>query len=141
MGQMTTEGSSARAEPTAEILRRVVENVSLLVDKQVELAKQEAREEARQAAAGGGMVAGGGLAVYTGLLFLLVTLCLVVDEVVFVGWGWLVALLIAALFLGAGVVLLLLGRSRLRLRPLGRTRDTLREDLEWARRQLRRNGR
>lgn len=134
MADARTDGP---AESTGDLIRRVIDNLSTLIDKQVELARQEATEEARTAAAGGGMMGAGAVALFVSLLFLLTALCFAVDRVWFPGYGWLAALVIALLFAGLGATLLLVGRGRLRLRPLGRTRDSLREDVEWARRQLR----
>lgn len=125
---------------TAALLRRVIDDAQALIDKQVELAKQELREEVGQA-----LQAGRTLGIGAGLLFVALicsfhVLFLGIDTL-FPRWGWLAALVVAVACGAAGAVLVQRGRRAMKLQPLARTRATLKEDADWAKQLLRRNGR
>ena len=128
----------------AELVGRLINDFSTLVDRQIELAKQEVRDEigevigaAKTLAIGAGIAAVAGLMLliwaWTGIIWFFNWL-----GALFFGpygsWiGWLVGLLIpvvAALvawkgFIGPGI-------KRVKIKPLARTRATLKEDLEWV---------
>ena len=115
--------------------RRLTHTVAELVEKQVELAKQEAREDLRQNVRA---------AIWLGIaaaLLLFATVCLLVGLIVLTGhftrWGpgW-AALLWLVIFAIAGAVCALKGKGQLQTQPLGRTRTSVKEDLEWAKQRL-----
>lgn len=126
-------GEMIRSESTGELIRRLSQNVSGIVEREIALAKEEAREDARQVGVGTGLLVAGGLMLYTALVALVVAAVLAlapdIEPVT-------VALLVTAIFAALGAVLALAGRNRVRVQPLAKTRETLKEDVEWARNQM-----
>jgi uncharacterized membrane protein YqjE len=102
------------------------------VRTQVDLAKAELRDEAKQATAVGGMFAGAAVAGFLALLLLTFAAAWGLAEVVAEGW----AFLIVAVVVGAvAAVLGRTGKARLAhlRRPLEETGHELGEDVKWAR--------
>jgi hypothetical protein len=121
----------------AEVVRNIATDVSLLVRQQIELAKQEFGQAARARALGVGAFVAAGVLLLFVVGFLGITgaaaLALVVPE-------WAANLIVAAAFAVLATVAVLVGRRALRTPtdPAGRTKETIREDVQWAKRQLRR---
>src|SRR6478735_11578427 len=69
-----------------DLLGDVTRDLSTLMRQEIELAKAEARESARQAAKGGSMFAGAGVAGHMVLVFLSVALWWALGDAI--GWGW-----------------------------------------------------
>ena len=117
--------------------RRLANTASALVDAQILLAKQEAREEVREGIRIGiWLGAGAGLLLFA-VICLLVALTDATAQLLLGGRHWLAAIIWLVIFAAAGVICLLVGRKRIQaMQPLGRTRTTLKEDLEWARQRL-----
>ncbi len=121
---------------TPQLVGRVAGDVGLLVKKEVELARQEVTEGIAAKLQGAAAFAGAGVLGMFVLGFLLAAGAAALD---------LVLPLWAALLIVAGVVLLLagvaaaVGRTRMR-QPVGaeRAKQRIKEDVEWARAQLRR---
>jgi hypothetical protein len=133
-----------------ELIGRLINDLSDLADRQLELAKQEiaeARDEAISAATKIGV--GAGIALAAALLLVIwawtafiwffnwIGSLITVGPVTFSWLGWPVGLLVpvaAALiawrrFINAGIQ-----QVRSIFPPLPRTRETLKEDLEWVKR-------
>lgn len=121
------------------LLRRVVDDAQTLLDKQIELVRQEVREEVRQVVQAGRSLGIGAVFLVIAAICLVNTLFLGIDTL-FPRWGWLAALIATVICGAVGAVLVNRGRKAVRLQPLARTRATLKEDADWARQQLRRNG-
>jgi uncharacterized membrane protein YqjE len=100
---------------------------------QVELAKAELREEAKQAGAVGGMFAGAAVAGYLALTLLAFAAAWGLAEVVAEGLAFLIVAIVVAAVAG---VLAVQGKARLaRMRtPLEETTAEMKEDVTWARR-------
>lgn len=132
---MATANGNFRREPTSELVRRVVNDLQELIDKQVELAKQELREQLHEATSAGKQLGiGAGLLAVAGICFFFF-LFLGIDTL-WPRWGWLAALLLTIVFGAVGGLLVARGRHKVALRPLARTRATLKEDAEWAKHRL-----
>jgi len=132
-------GASGRAggetRGLGALIADLLRDSTTLMPQEIDLAKAEVVEKAGQVGRGGAMLAAGGLVAFAGLLFLLLAavygLASVVDP-------WLAALIVGGATVVVGVVLLMIGRSRLsadNLRPR-RTLATLREDQTWAKSQV-----
>ncbi len=151
-------GDSGHAGPVSdatllELLGRIVNDLSDLVDKQIQLAKQEVREDlgevagaARALAVGAGIVAAVGLLLviwlWTAVIWLFNWLGALLWSPYGGALGWIVGLvvpLLVALF--AYNRFIKRGLRDIRIKPLERTRATLKEDLEWVRRLRTRDGR
>jgi hypothetical protein len=137
---------------TLELVGRIINNVSDLLDKQIQLAKQEVSEDigkvigaVKTLAIGGGIAAGVALllviTLWVGLMLALIGLF---DWLIGTGWGW-IGWLISLLILGIpGFIayrIIKKGINQIQISPLQRTRATLKEDLEWVQTLRTRNGR
>jgi uncharacterized membrane protein YqjE len=121
------------ALPTPDLLQQISSDAKSLVQLEVELAKEEARVDVKKEIdlAKGAVV--GALCAIFGLNMLLIACVFALAPES--------APMVAAII---GVVLLLIGGGaafigwkRAEMNPLHTTRNTLKEDLEWAKRQLR----
>lgn len=127
------QAETVRSMNTGELVRRLVSNLSTLVDRQADLVREEARRDATQAAVGAAALGAGLLLIYTAVVALIGAL------VIWLAPNWspaVIALVVAGVFAVLGIIAALVGRSRLQVRPLERTRETVRENLEWARSQM-----
>ncbi len=133
-----------------ELIGRFINDVSDLADRQLELAKQEiadARDEAIGAATKIGI--GAGIALAAALLLVIwawtafiwffnwVGSLIAIGPVTFSWLGWLVGLIVpvaAALIAWRRFINLGVQQVRSIFPPLPRTRETLKEDLEWVKR-------
>ncbi len=123
-----------------DLAHRLKDTVRLLVQKQVELAKQEAREDLRITVRGIILLAVGAALLLFAVVCLLIALtaatALLLANVVGGNPLWLAGLIWLIIFAAGGAICLLLGKRRIRTRPLSLTRATLQEDVEWARQRL-----
>lgn len=140
------ERSRVRELGTGELIRRLIDNANTLVELQIQLAKTEAQENLATAFGGVKRLAiAVGLAVFTliGLVVLIITGLAALFRllgVAVLGSDWFWALVF---MLGTGAVAGLFawrGIKRLRMSPMQRTRETLKEDVEWLRQPMRLNG-
>jgi Putative Actinobacterial Holin-X, holin superfamily III len=133
-----------------ELLGRLINDVSDLADRQVDLAKQEvneAKDEAIGAATKIGI--GAGVALFAGLLAIIwlwtgviwffnwVGSFIVIGPVSLAWLGWVVGIALPALAAFLAYKRFIMGgvdQAQRLVPPLPRTRATLREDLEWVRR-------
>jgi hypothetical protein len=118
------------------LISSVVTDAQRLVALEVALAKQELRELATANAIAAALIAFGGLLAVLGVLVALPSLI-----VWLVPWKWQAALVWTVAYVVIGVVLVLVGRSRLELRLPPRTLESLKENKEWALRRVRSNSR
>jgi Putative Actinobacterial Holin-X, holin superfamily III len=131
------EGEDLRDRSLGELLGRLSEQTTRLVHQELELAKAELADKGRQAGAGAGRFGGAG-ALGLAALGALTAGCILALHLVMA--AWLAALLVAVVY---GIVAFLLvrqGQARLRQAtpPVPtQTIETVKEDVEWARTQLR----
>ena len=118
-----------------DLFGTLTSDLSELVRSEMELARVEIRAEAAKAGRAAGMLGAGGLIAYLGLGLLAMAAAWGLAEVVDAGWAFLiVGVVIAAI----GAVLVMKGRDQLReVRPVPEeTVETLKEDAQWARAQV-----
>jgi uncharacterized membrane protein YqjE len=117
-----------------ELIGELSGDLSRLVRQEIELAKVETKEELSKAGQSAGMFGGAGIAAWLTLLFLSLALMFALANAMDVGWA---ALVVAVLWAAAAGVLATLGRARLKQAtpPLRQTEETLKEDVQWAKRQ------
>jgi hypothetical protein len=126
-----------RDRPTGELLKQLSEQTSTLVHKEVDLAKAELQEKGKQAGVGAGMFGGAGV---FGLgAFAALTACLIaaLGEAVEI---WLAALIVAVVYAAVAAVLAMTGKQKVgqAAPPVPeQARDSVKEDLEWAKTQAR----
>ena len=134
-----TMGHGAHVEPgpppddrsVGEIVGDIAKELGTLVRQEIELAKTEAKNEARKAGKGAGLLGGSGIAGHLFLIFLTVTVMLALDKAMDIVWAALIVTVIWAVVAG---VLAAMGRSRLKeVNPkLETTTETLKEDAQWV---------
>jgi methylase of polypeptide subunit release factors len=120
-----------------ELLRQLSQETTQLVHQELELAKAELQQKGRQAGAGAGMFGGAGAIGLAALGALTACLILALDTVM---PAWLAALLVAVVYGVVAFVLVKQGQARLRQAtpPVPeQTIETVKEDVEWAKTQIR----
>jgi MFS family permease len=114
-----------------DLLSQVTSDLSQLMRQELDLAKAELRQEASKAGKAAGMFGGAGFAGYMVALFATVALMAALAAVM--PWGW-AALIVAAVWAIVALVLYSRGRKEMRrVQALPRTKESLKEDAEWAR--------
>jgi uncharacterized membrane protein YqjE len=132
-------GADPRHESTGELVRRVLRDLQGLLDRQIDLVKLELREDLQQVArAGKTLGIGLGLLLFAAICF--VNFLFLGLDTLLPRWGWLAALCCALLFGLLGYLLTRRGREEVKLQPLARTRETLKEDAVWVKHPLTSNG-
>jgi len=114
-----------------ELLGNVVEDVTALMRKELELARAELEAEAKKAGRAAGMFGGAGLAGWMVALFVSLAATYGLGEVIPLGWA---ALIVAAVWAVIGGVLY--ARAKKQARQIRAPRDTIesvKEDVQWAR--------
>lgn len=121
----------------SELIGEVSSDLSLLVRQEVALAKAEMREKAAIAGKAGAKIVGGGLLAYVGALAL--TAALIAGLAAIGVAVWLSALIVGVVYAAVGYGVLQSGVKALRADPPKpeRTVQTLRDDVNWAKEQLR----
>jgi xanthine/uracil permease len=107
-----------------------------LVRHEVTLARVELGQKASEVGKDVGFLAIGGAVAYAGLLAIIAAVIIVLAN--FIPW-WLSALLVGLVVAGIGYVLVQRGLSALKKQNMAPTRtlETLKEDTEWAKNQVR----
>ena len=123
---------SANAPKSGDLAAEVVQDVSRLVSLEIALAKQELKELAIRNAIAIVLLAFGGL-----LCLLAILVAVPVGIVLLVGFGWMAAGVWAAAYLVVGIVLVVVGKARLRIALPSRTIASLKETKSWAVHRLR----
>jgi hypothetical protein len=118
-----------------DLASAVIHDFQRLAGLEVALAKQEVKEMAVANGVAAGLVAAGGLLVVLALLVAAPSLV-----VVLVPWHWQAALVWVVGYVVLGVSMVLIGRARFRLGLPHKTIESLKENKEWALRQIRSNG-
>jgi uncharacterized membrane protein YqjE len=122
-------------ESTGELLKQFSQDASTLIRKELELAKAELTEKGKQAGKGVGMLGGAGLFGLGAFGALTAFLILVLAEAMD---AWLAALIVTVLWGAIAGVLALQGKHKVEEATPPQpeqTIETLKEDVEWAKRQ------
>jgi hypothetical protein len=127
------EPESLRDLPLKDLLAALAGSVMSLATREVDLAKAEARSDAKASVA---MAKSFGVAAVCGLLGANMVLVAVVLALASVLPGWVAALLVAVPFILGAVVAGAIGWARRVREPMGVTRASLMENLEWAKDRL-----
>jgi uncharacterized membrane protein YqjE len=110
--QVPAQGSADHQQPsTGELVKRLSEQVSVLVRDELKLAQLEMTRKGKQAGIGAGMLGGSGLIALYGVGCLLACAILGLSRVL---EPWLAALIVGAALLLISGVAALLGRARLK---------------------------
>jgi uncharacterized membrane protein YqjE len=128
----TTNGNGRRG--LIDLARVAVEDTVRLVQQEIQLAKIELREMLSTNIRAIALLAG------VGLCALLFVVMLLVALVEWIPNHTLAALIVAAVFVILGIILFFTGKGMLRIGAPPKTMTTLKEDAEWAKQVLKRNG-
>jgi hypothetical protein len=123
--------------PTAELVRQLSEQVSVLVRDELKLAQLEMTRKGKQAGTGAGMLGGGGLIALYGVGCLIACAILAISGVLA---AWLSALIVGVTLLAVAGAAALVGKSRLQKAappvPAG-TVDSVKTDVDEIKRRAR----
>jgi len=118
-----------------ELFAELSRQTSTLIRQEVALAKAEVKEKGKEAGKDIGMMAAGGALAYAGLLALIAAIIIALANVI--AW-WLSALIVGIVVVAIGALMIQRGMSALKESGVApeQTIETLKEDKEWARKQL-----
>ena len=104
------EQSPGEARSTAELVKQLSEQVTVLIRDELKLAQLEMTRKGKQAGIGAGLLGGSGLVALYGVGCLIACAVIAISGVVA---AWLAALVVGAALLAAAAVAALMGRGRL----------------------------
>jgi uncharacterized membrane protein YqjE len=120
-----------------ELLRQLSQETTQLVHQELELAKAELQQKGKQAGAGAGMFGGAGALGLAALGALTACFILALNAIM---PAWLAALLVAVVYGIVAFVLVKQGQAKMKQAgpPVPeQTIETVKEDVEWAKTQMR----
>ena len=126
-----------RDRSLGELLKQLSEQTTRLVHQELELAKAELTEKGKQAGQGAGMFGGAGAIGLAALGALTACFILALDTIM---PAWLAALIVAVVYGIVAFVLVKQGQARMKraVPPVPeQTIETVKEDVEWAKTQMR----
>jgi uncharacterized BrkB/YihY/UPF0761 family membrane protein len=134
-----------------QLLRRVINGLNSLVDRQIQIVKQEIKEDIWAAImASKTLLIGAGVGIVGALILLNVVMMALVLGLNWIGnwlWpgpgnflGWLVAIILIAVVFFLAYRFVMRGIKEVQISPLDSTRETLSEDISWAKQLLTPNG-
>jgi uncharacterized membrane protein YqjE len=126
-----------RDRSLGELLKQLSEQTTRLVHQELELAKAELQQKGKEAGAGAGMFGGAGALGLAALGALTACLILALNAVM---PAWLAALIVAVVYGIIAFVLVKQGQARMKRAtpPVPeQTIETVKEDVEWAKTQMR----
>ena len=131
------DGDDLRDRSVGELLKQLSEQTTRLVHQELELAKAEITQKGKQAGMGAGMFGGAGAIGLAALGALTACFILALNEIM---PAWLAALLVAVVYGIIAFVLVKQGQARIKRAtpPVPeQTIETVKEDVEWAKTQMR----
>ena len=123
-------GTTDAGKSAGQLMKEITEDLSTLFRKEIDLAKQEVGGQVKEKATGAVIIA---IAGFFGLLALMFVLLAVRDGFDTFLWTWVADLLTAVVLLIVGAIAALVARKKL-ARPISAdlTKQTVKEDIEWA---------
>jgi hypothetical protein len=125
-------GTPVEEQSLGELVATMSRDLSLLLHKEVELAKTEISESAKRAGLGAGFLGGAGFVGVFALVFVSVAVALGIDEAL--NWPWWAGFaIVGGLYGGLAAMLAVLGLAKVtKVSPPERTIQTVKDDLAWA---------
>jgi len=125
-----------RSQSVGELLKQLSEQTATLVRQELDLAKAEMQLKAKRAGVGLGMLGGGGVFALAAVGALTATLIMLLAE-----WmdGWLAGLIVTLVYAAIAAVLALQGKEKVSeaAPPIPeQTVETVKEDVQWAKSQM-----
>jgi putative superfamily III holin-X len=137
----TRPNEARRDESMGQLVKDLSQDISTLVRQELQLAKAEMTQKGKEAGVGAGLLGGAGvfgLAVVGGSM---ATIILILDTIM---PNWLAALVTTLVYATVGAFLALRGRDRLKEAgsPVPeRAKESVKEDIEWAKTHAKSNDR
>src|SRR5690349_6073749 len=127
----THDPVDARDRGVGELLKDLAGQTSTLVRQEIKLAQAELTERGKVAGRGAGLMAGAAVAALLGLGALTALLVIALDSAMAL---WLAALIVTVLWLIVAAVLAMTGKKSLQAStpPAPQTVETVKEDIQWA---------
>jgi len=130
-----------RDQSIGELLKQLSEQTATLVRQELDLAMAEMQQKGKRAGVGIGLIGGGGVLALAAVGALTATLILVLAE-----WmdGWIAALIVTLVYVAGAAVLALQGKEKVgeASPPVPKqTIDTVKEDVQWAKSQVKSDSR
>jgi hypothetical protein len=130
-----------REQSIGELLKQLSEQTATLVRQELDLAKAEMQQKGKRAGVGIGLIGGGGVLALAAVGALTATLILVLAE-----WmdAWVAALIVTVVYAAGAAVLALQGKEKVAeaTPPVPeQTIETVKEDVQWAKTQVRSDSR
>lgn len=118
-----------------ELFSELTRETRTLVRQEIELAKTEATEKAKEAGKDVGYMAAGGFVAYAGFIVLLIGIAYLVAAVLPL---WLATVIVGVIAAGVGYFLFRKGMTALQKEDfgLGKTTETIQEDKQWIKEQM-----
>jgi uncharacterized membrane protein YqjE len=132
-----SDGDDLRDRSLGELLKQLSEQTTRLVHQELELAKAELTQKGKQAGTGAGLFGGAGALGLAALGALTACFILALNAIM---PAWLAALIVAVVYGIIAYVLVKQGQARMKraVPPVPtQTVETVKEDVEWARTQMR----
>jgi uncharacterized membrane protein YqjE len=126
------EPSMPEAMSSADLVKELTSNASLLVQRQVKLAKMEAKHEIQKGKTMVELFGTAGLCAYAGVILGLTAAALGIGAALD-GRYWAGALMVASVLFIAAIITGLIGYQKRMQRPLAHTREELSKEITWAR--------
>jgi len=121
-----------------ELVATVSRDLSVVVNREIELAKAELAADIKRAGLGAGFLGGGGFLAYFGALFLSVAAAFGIHRLG-LGLGWSFLIVAGAYFALAGLMAMAGIKSVRKVGPPRRTIATVKDDIAWAKHPRRAN--
>jgi hypothetical protein len=138
MASVSTDRERLREAAPSELMRSLLADIRLMLQREVELAKLEVKDRGSRLGIAGGILAG---AAVVALLALGTLIAAAVAGLAIVIPLWAAALIVGTVLVVVAVVMFLVGRARMRavgsLAPTA-TIEIAREDVAWIRREAER---
>jgi uncharacterized membrane protein YqjE len=131
------DSEDLRERPIGELLKQLSEETTRLVHQELELAKAELTQKGKQAGAGAGLFGAAGVIGLLAAAALTTCFILALDAVM---PAWLAALLVAVVYGVIALVVVKQGQAKLKAAgpPVPeQTIETVKEDVAWAKTQMR----
>jgi hypothetical protein len=135
--QVPGDTGDLRDRSLGELLKQLSQETTQLVHQELELAKAEIQQKGKQAGAGAGMFGGAGALGLAALGALTACFILALDLIM---PAWLAALIVAVVYGIIAFVLVKQGQNKMKQAspPVPeQTIETVKEDVEWAKTQMR----
>jgi hypothetical protein len=125
-----------RSQSIGELIKQLSEQTATLVRQELDLAKAEMQQKGKRAGVGLGLMGGGGVVALAAVGALTATLIMLLAE-----WmdGWIAGLIVTLVYSAVAAVLALQGKERVSEAgsPIPeQTVETVKEDVQWAKRQM-----